>query len=155
MNKFMKQAVKEAFKGMEKEEGGPFGAVIVKDGKIIARAHNQVLKNNDPTCHAEMQAIRKACKKLKRFDLSDCEIYTSCEPCPMCYGGICWSKIKKMYYGCDAQDANSIGFDDEYIYEAIRGNINPEEVVAVEHIDREECLKPFDEWKSKTKKTQY
>ena len=97
-NYFMRIALKEAEKGMEKGEGGPFGAVIVKDGEIISKAHNEVLKTNDPTAHAEMVAIRRASKKLGRFNLSDCDIYSTCEPCPMCFSAIHWAKIKKLYF---------------------------------------------------------
>ena len=92
--------MEEALKGVRENHGGPFGAVIVKNGEIISKAHNEVIKNNDPTDHAEMMAIREASKKLERFDLSDCELYTSCEPCPMCFAAIHWAKIKKVYYGC-------------------------------------------------------
>ena len=109
---FMLLAVREAFKGMRANQGGPFVAVVVKGNKVVARAHNTVLKTNDPTAHAEINAIRKATKKLKRFDLSDCVLYTSCEPCPMCFGAIAWSKIKVVYYGCTRKDADAIGFSD-------------------------------------------
>ncbi len=154
MDKFMKKAVEEAFKGMRKNEGGPFGAVIVKDGKVIAKGHNMVLKTNDPTAHAEILAIRKASKKLKRFDLSDCEIYSSCEPCPMCFSAIHWAKIKKLYYGCTKEDAAGIGFDDKFIYDVIKGTVKKVQVEMLQ-VDREECLKPFKEWASKTNKVNY
>lgn len=153
MNKFMKKAVKEALKGVNSNEGGPFGAVIVKDGKVIAKGHNMVLKTNDPTAHAEIIAIRKASKKLKRFDLSDCEIYTSCEPCPMCLSAIYWAKIKKVYYGCTKEDAASIGFDDKIIYDLIKGVA--EKTVEEAQVDREDCLKIFKEWASKADKVNY
>ncbi len=141
MNKYMKIAIKEALKGMKEAEGGPFGAVIIKDGQIIVKAHNQVLKNQDATCHAEMQAIRKACDLLGTFDLSDCEIYTSCEPCPMCYGAIRWAKINKIFYGCTAQDAHEINFSDKQIYNEIQSQSQN-----MVNMDREECLKAFKEW---------
>ena len=99
--------------------GGPFGAVIVKDGKVVATGVNRVTANNDPTAHAEVSAIRNACKKLKTFDLSGCEIYSSCEPCPMCLGAIYWSRIKKIYYGNSKADAKDIGFDDSFIYDEL------------------------------------
>lgn len=153
-NKYLQMTIKEALKGMSKEEGGPFGAVIVKDGKVIAKAHNQVIKTNDPTAHAEIQAIRKATKILGRFDLSDCEIYSSCEPCPMCLSAIHWAKMKKLYFGCSRTDAKNIGFDDEYIYDVIQGKAT-ELQVASEQIDRNECLLPFAVWEDKTNKVQY
>ena len=114
---FMEEAIKEAYKGIKNNEGGPFGAVIVKNGKIIAKSHNQVVKKQDPTCHGEMMAIRLACKKLKTFDLSGCVIYTTGFPCPMCMGACKWAHIKKVYYGCNENDATQIGFDDKKFYE--------------------------------------
>ncbi len=116
-NKFMNQAVKEALNGIRKNEGGPFGAVIVKDDKVITKAHNLVLKNKDATCHAEVTVIRKASRKLKKRDLSDCELYTSCMPCPMCLGAIYWAGIKKVFYGCSDKDAQGLGFHDKYFNE--------------------------------------
>lgn len=147
MNYFMHQAVKEAFSGVEHNHGGPFGAVIVKDGKIISKAHNQVIKNNDPTAHAEMSAIKKASKKLGTFDLSGCEIYTTCMPCPMCLGAIKWANIKIVYYGASSRDADNIGFRDEEFYE--------KETLELKNIDRDECLKPFKAWSAKEDKTLY
>ncbi|MDP2906887.1 MAG: nucleoside deaminase [Nanoarchaeota archaeon] len=154
MNKFMKKAVKEALKGVNSNEGGPFGAVIVKDGKVIAKGHNMVLKTNDPTAHAEIIAIRKASKKLKRFDLSDCEIYSSCEPCPMCLSAIYWAKIKKVYYGCTKEDAASIGFDDKILYDILKG-VCKDTLTEEVQVDREDCLKIFKEWASKADKVNY
>lgn len=154
MNKFMKFAVEEAFNGMNNNEGGPFGAVIVCEGKVIARAHNEVLKTNDPTAHAEIMAIRKASNSLGRFDLSDCEIYSSCEPCPMCFAAIHWAKIKKLYYGSTRYDAANINFDDQYIYDVINGTAK-ELQVKTEQINREECLEPFKKWSIKENKEQY
>ena len=116
----MQMAVEEAYKGVESGEGGPFGAVIVRDGQVVVRTHNKVLLQTDPTAHAEMTAIREACKKLGRYDLSDCEIYASCEPCPMCFGGIHLSKLKKLTYGVEAEAALKIGFDD-FIADGVRG----------------------------------
>lgn len=124
---FMDVAVEEAAEGVVKGEGGPFGACIVgPDGKIIARAHNMVLQHNDPTAHAEVTCIRKACARLGRFDLSDCVIYSSCEPCPMCYGAIHWAKLPECKYAATAADAAEAGFDDQFIYDAIR-NISKEQ----------------------------
>ena len=117
MNKFMKIAIKEAQKGIRNNEGGPFGSVIVKDGKVLSKAHNQVLLKHDATCHGEMQAIRKASKRLKSFNLEECEIYTTGEPCPMCLGAILWSNIKKVYYGCNIVDTEEIGFRDNILVE--------------------------------------
>jgi guanine deaminase len=154
MNKYMKQAIDEAFKGMRSDEGGPFGAVIVKDGEIIAIGHNEVLKTNDPTAHAEIVAIRKATKKLGRFDLSDCEIYSTCEPCPMCYSAIHWAKMKTLYYGATRYDAADIDFDDQYIYDVILGKTNKLQVIK-EQIEHEECLAPFKEWSKKVDKVGY
>jgi guanine deaminase len=147
MNKFMREAVKEAFKGVEHSHGGPFGAVIVKEGKIIAKAHNEVIKNSDPTAHAEINAIKKASKKLGTFDLSGCEIYTTCMPCPMCLGAIKWANIKTLYYGATSKDADKIGFRDKEFYE--------KEFLELKNIDREECLKPFEAWSAKEDKILY
>lgn len=154
MNEFMKIAVEEAFQGMKNNDGGPFGAVIVKDGEIIARAHNEVIGTNDPTAHAEVNAIRKATRVLGRFDLSDCEIYSSCEPCPMCFAAIHWAKIKKLYYGCTREDAANIDFDDQYIYDVIKGTAK-ELQVEVLQVDRTESLEPFHKWQEKLDRVQY
>ncbi len=150
----MKEALLEAYNGMRAGEGGPFGAVIVKDGKIIARGHNEVIKTNDPTAHAEITAIRKATKLLGRFDLSDCEIYSSCEPCPMCFAAIHWAKMKNLFFGASRFDAADIGFDDQYIYDVINEKATREQVHK-ESIDCKECLEPFKEWASKDDKVQY
>ncbi len=151
---FMSIAVDEAFKGLDKNHGGPFGAVIVKNGKIVSKGHNEVIRRHDPTCHAEMMAIRAASRKLKRFDLSDCEIYSSCEPCPMCFAAIHWAKIKKLYYGSTRTDAKEIGFDDEFIYDVIKGTSTKNQVEVI-NIFREICLKPFKSWTEKADKTPY
>ncbi len=152
---FFKIALEEAKKGMEKGEGGPFGAVIVKNGKIISRGHNEVLKTNDPTAHAEIVAIRKASKKLKRFDLSDCEIYSTCEPCPMCLSAIYWAKIKRLYYICTREEAAEIGFDDNYIYEAISGNDREKRLKKIKIKENIECKALFNKWIEKEDKVQY
>jgi len=154
MNEFMKIAIEEALDGMKSNEGGPFGAIIVRNGVIISRAHNEVVKTNDPTAHAEVTAIRKACATLGRFDLSDCEIYSSCEPCPMCFAAIHWAKIKKLYYGSTREDAANIGFDDQYIYDVIKGTAKKLQVKVLQ-IHRKESLKPFREWKAKIDKIKY
>lgn len=154
MNEFMKIAVNEALNGMNCNDGGPFGAVIVRNGEIISSAHNEVIKTNDPTAHAEVAAIRKASSLLGRFDLSDCEIYSSCEPCPMCFAAIHWAKIKKLYYGSTRADAANIDFDDQYIYDVINGTATELQVEVVQ-IDREDSLEPFINWKSKMDRVQY
>jgi guanine deaminase len=154
MNKFMKIAIDEALDGMKNNDGGPFGAVIVKDGVIISSAHNEVIKTNDPTAHAEVTVLRKASKILGRFDLSDCEIYSSCEPCPMCFAAIHWAKIKKLYYGSTRQDAANIDFDDQYIYDVINGTATELQVEVVQ-VDRQESLEPFEKWQVKMDRVQY
>ena len=153
MNKFMKYAIKEAKKGITKGDGGPFGAVVVKDGKVVGRGHNQVIKNNDATCHGEMMAIRKASKNLGTFDLSGCEIYTTGEPCPMCYGAILWANISKVYYGCTIVDTDIIGFRDVSFYKRIN-NIKFKEGFMKE-MNREECLKLYKEYATLPDKKEY
>lgn len=150
----MQIAIVEAEKGLKKKDGGPFGAVIVRAGKIVARAHNEVLKNKDSTCHAEMQAIRQASKKLKCFNLSDCEIYSSCEPCPMCLAAIHWAKIRKLYFGATRFDAAKIGFDDKFIYDVIRGKAKRQQVKKVQ-LGRQDCLKLFQKWENSESKIPY
>ena len=154
MNKWMKLAVDEALSGARKNEGGPFGAVVVKGGKLVSQAHNRVLKTSDPTAHAEILAIRKASKRLGRFDLSGCEIYSTCEPCPMCMAAILWSRIKKLYYGCTKEDAERIGFDDRRFYRVIDIK-NDKKLLVKKQIDRKSCLATFREWDKKTDKIIY
>lgn len=140
----MKEAINEAIYGSKNNFGGPFGAVITLNGKIIAKSHNKVLKTNDPTSHAEINAIRIASGKLNRFNLSDCEIYSTCEPCPMCLSAIYWAKIKKVYFGCTRIDAEKIGFDDNFIYNALNGkNNNRIKLIQQNHKD---CLEIFSNW---------
>lgn len=146
MNKFMKIAKENADNSIIKKEGGPFGAVIVdKDGNIIANGNNQVLKSKDPTAHAEIVAIRNACKKLQTYDLSGYILYTSCEPCPMCLSAIIWSNIKKVYYGCTKKDAGDIGFRDDMIYDYLKGK--NENLIELKELDRDECIKTFEKYK--------
>ena len=152
--KFMDIAIEEAKKGIEKRDGGPFGAVIVKDGKVIATGHNEVICSHDPTAHAEMVVIRKASKVLERFDLSDCELYTTCEPCPMCFGAIHWAKIKKVYYGATRHDAKEIGFDVEYIYEVLSNKIKDKNL-SMENAERDNCLEIFKVYEKDEKKELY
>lgn len=146
MDILMKKANENAMKGIKNKEGGPFGAVIVdKEGKVIANGNNKVIKNNDPTAHAEIIAIREACKKLNTYDLKDYILYTSCEPCPMCLSAAIWANIKTIYYGCTRKDAEKIGFRDNYIYDYLEGK--NKDVVNLENIDRNECLKTFEKYK--------
>lgn len=146
MNKFMEKAKENADNGIKNKEGGPFGAVIVDEsGSIIANGNNQVLKENDPTAHAEVVAIRNACKKLNTYDLSNYILYTSCEPCPMCLSAIIWANIKKVYFGCTKEDAGSIGFRDDIIYDYLKGEKN--DLICLEEMDRDECIKTFEEYK--------
>ncbi len=151
MNKFMKMAIKEAQKGIHEGHGGPFGTVIVKDGKVIAKGHNEVIKNHDATCHGEMMAIRKASKKLGTFDLSGCELYTTAEPCPMCLGAILWSNISKVYFGCNIVDTENIGFRDKVFYEM---NDEKKKEFILE-LDRDQCLKLFEEYNNIKDKKNY
>ena len=150
MNEYMKIAKDIAENGMNHNEGGPFGAVITdKNGNIIASGHNQVLKNNDPTAHAEVVAIRNACSKLNTYDLSEYILYTSCEPCPMCLSAIIWSNIKEVYYACTKNDASEIGFRDDMIYEYLKGN--NKDLINLKQIDRDECIELFEEYKNQGK----
>ena len=151
---FMEMAVREAFKGMVGNEGGPFGAVLVKDGRAVARGHNRVVKTKDPTAHAEIVAIRRASKKLGRFDLSDCQIYSTCEPCPMCLAAIYWARIRRIYFGCAKEDATKIGFADESIDAAIKGKLSARKLRMI-CMEREGCLKLFAAWEQKSDKVLY
>ena len=145
MNRFMKQAKQNADNGINKKEGGPFGAIITdEEGNIISNGNNQVLKQKDPTAHAEIVAIRNACKKLNKYDLANCILYTSCEPCPMCLSAIIWSNIKEVYFGCTKEDAGSIGFRDDVIYDYLKGK--NKDLINLKQIDREECIKTFEEY---------
>lgn len=150
----MKRAIELSRTHMNQNEGGPFGAVIVKDGKIISEGWNQVSSTNDPTAHAEIQAIRKASQDLKNFDLSGAEIYTSCEPCPMCLSAIYWARIEKIYYANTRQDAAQIDFDDDFIYQEIPKPIEDRKIPMVQ-ISRGEALSVFKEWENKKDKTPY
>lgn len=150
---FMRQAIALAVENI-KSGGGPFGAVIVKDGKVVATGANRVTANNDPTAHAEVSAIRAACTKLGTFDLSGCVIYTSCEPCPMCLGAIYWAHIDKIYYGANQYDAAKIDFDDSFIYRELE--LKPEaRQKPVENILHDEALAPFRAWQEKEDKIRY
>ena len=155
MNEYMKIANELAKDNLKTNAGGPFGACIVKDGVIIGKGSNHVLKNSDPTAHAEIMAIRDACKNLKTYDLSGCELYTSCYPCPMCLSAIIWSNIKTVYYGNTKEDAKEIGFRDDFIYDYIKNIDGNSKVLNLQSIDREETIKIFNEFKNKKDKTIY
>jgi len=153
-NEFMAEAIRQAGKNIENGNGGPFGAVVVKDGKIIAAATNLVTSTNDPTAHAEVVAIRKACKTLDTFDLSGCEIYASCEPCPMCLGAVMWARLERLYYAANRQDASKAGFDDELFYSEL--SLPPaERQLPVAQLMQEDAVRVFEKWKEKTDKIEY
>jgi guanine deaminase len=151
---FMAEAIKLSYEGVTNNAGGPFGCVIVKDDIIIARGNNRVTSTNDPTAHAEIVAIREACKNLNTFQLTDCEIYTSCEPCPMCLGAIYWVRPSKIYYANSRQDAANIGFDDSFIYDELTVEINNRKIPMIP-IGRENALASFVLWQQKEDKIAY
>jgi guanine deaminase len=151
---FTKQAAAEASAGVKKNHGGPFGAVIVRKGKALARAHNEVIRTCDPTAHAEIVAIRKASAKLKAFDLSDCELYAICEPCPMCLAAILWARIGRVYYGCTRRDAEEIGFRDNTFHEQMRVKTGAGGIKLLQ-LGRRECLRVFGEWANKKDRVAY
>ena len=152
---YIRIAIELAAKGMEANEGGPFGAIIVDEhGTIVGKGNNRVTSTNDPTAHAEVVAIRDACKNLNSFQLEGCTIYTSCEPCPMCLGAIYWARPKRIVFACSREDAAKIGFDDEYIYKEIPLAIEDRQIPTIQFL-REEGLKVFDKWAAKNDKTKY
>jgi guanine deaminase len=146
----MREAIIESEKNLKTGDGGPFGAVIVRNGKIIGRGHNEVIKNSDPTCHGEIQAIRDACKYLQTYDLAGCELYTSAMPCPMCLGAIIWANIKIVYYGNSAQDTAQIGFRDDFIYRFIEGKCHNKEVLQLKQLLREEAINAFKKYQEQS-----
>ena len=152
--KFMQEAIRLSKQGMDNGEGGPFGCVIVKGDQIIGRGNNKVTSLNDPTAHAEVVAIRDACKNLGNFQLDDCEVYTSCEPCPMCLGAIYWARPKKIYYANHREDAAAIGFDDSMLYNEMNKPLE-ERKIPIASVGREYAIKVFEEWKVKGDKTLY
>lgn len=152
--KFMQEAIELSGKGIITNEGGPFGCVIVKGDVIVGKGSNKVTSSNDPTAHAEIVAIRNACKNLGTFQLNGCEIYTSCEPCPMCLGAIYWARPDVIYYANTRADAAAIGFDDSMIYEEMKAHIN-ERKIPIINLGREEAQKYFVEWLNKKDKTTY
>lgn len=151
---FMQRAIELSLDGMKSDDGGPFGAVIVRDGEIIAEGNNQVTSVNDPTMHAEIVAIRKACKELDTFDLSGCTLYTSCEPCPMCLGAIYWAHVEKVFYANTKEDAAYIGFDDAFIYEELDLD-NDSRKLPMQQISRESAIEVFKKWDEKEDKIKY
>ena len=153
-NPFMARAIQLSIENVQSGRGGPFGAVVVKDGIIIGEAANQVTSTNDPTAHAEVLAIRAACQKLGGFDLEGCEIYTSCEPCPMCLGAIYWARLSRIYFANDDADASKIGFDDSLIYREIAKQPSQRKIPMIQ-IMREEALQAFHAWESKPNKIEY
>lgn len=140
--------------GIEQNQGGPFGCVIVKGNEIVGRGNNRVTSTNDPTAHAEVVAIRDACAFLGTFQLDDCEVYTSCEPCPMCLGAIYWARPKVIYFANDREDAADIGFDDSMIYDEMKADIDNRKIPIIK-LGHEAALKVFEDWKNKTDKTEY
>lgn len=153
MNEYMKLAKDLSLENLKTNAGGPFGAVIVKDNKIIGKGSNNVLKNNDPTAHAEIMAIRDACNNVGSYDLNGCTLYTSCYPCPMCLSAIIWSNIKEVYYGNTKEDAEKIGFRDNFIYEYLKEFST--NTITMKQIDRDETIKVFNEYNDKEDKTIY
>jgi guanine deaminase len=152
--KFMRAAIALSLSKMRGNCGGPFGAVVVRKGKIIGRGWNRVTSTNDPTAHAEISAIRDACKKLKTFQLDDCELYASCEPCPMCLAAIYWARFKKVFYANTRKDAARINFDDDLIYREIARPVARRKI-PMKQLLRSEALKVFAEWNKKPDKTLY
>ena len=153
-NAFMEEAIRLSIENVTAGNGGPFGAVVVKDGKIIARGANSVTATNDPTAHAEVVAIREACKVLNSFQLEGCDIYTSCEPCPMCLGAIYWARPDRMFFANTKADAASINFDDQFIYEEIAKPIH-ERKLFTQQLLRNQAIAAFELWKESNKKIEY
>ncbi len=158
MNEYMDVAIDLSDDNFDKNYGGPFGACVVKDGKIIGKGINRVIKNCDPTAHAEIVAIRNACKNLGTHDLTGCELYTSCYPCPMCLSAIIWANIKKVYYGNTKEDAADIGFRDDFIYnylDKLSDDKMDKKVLNLKSMNREDAIKVFDEYKAQEDKIEY
>ena len=151
---FMQEAIALSLNGIKQNEGGPFGCVIVKGNKIVGRGNNKVTSSNDPTAHAEIVAIRDACKNLNTFQLEDCEVYTSCEPCPMCLGAIYWARPKVIYFANNREDAAKIGFDDSMIYKEMNTEIEKRKIPII-NLGRENALKIFEEWANTSSKITY
>lgn len=150
---FLSKAIDLASENPEKG-GGPFGAIIVKDGEVIAQAVNTVTRDNDPTAHAEINAIRMACKKLKRFELNDCILYSSCEPCPMCLGAIYWARLGALYFAANKEDAAHVGFDDSFIYSELKLPVEQRSIPTYK-LSMEDALVPFENWDHREDKIEY
>lgn len=150
----MLEAIRLSHEGIHNNQGGPFGCVVVKDEEIIGRGNNRVTSSNDPTAHAEVVAIRDACANLGTFQLEDCEIYTSCEPCPMCLGAIYWARPKIVYFANNREDAAGIGFDDSMIYNELSCELADRKIPIIS-IGRENAIKVFEEWNNKSDKVSY
>ncbi len=150
----MQRAIDIALQSMDSGKGGPFGAVVVKDGVIVAEGTNEVTSSDDPTAHAEVVAIRRACAKLGSFQLDGCELYTTCEPCPMCIGAIYWSRPEKVYYGSEKEDAARIGFDDKFIYDEIDLAIEERKIPFIQ-MGRDKTIDLFKKWEDKDDKIEY
>ena len=150
----MREAIRQAVENVRSGRGGPFGAVVVKDGRVISAGTNLVTSSNDPTAHAEVTAIREACRALGAFQLTGCEIYTSCEPCPMCRGAIYWARPDRVYYAATASDAAAAGFDDSFIYEELKVPHSTRKI-PFEPLLRDAGLEPFHEWARKGDRVRY
>ena len=150
----MREAIRLSIQMMRRGKGGPFGAVIVRNGKVVGRGFNQVTSANDPTAHAEIVAIRAACQRLKTFQLEDCELYTSCEPCPMCLSAIYWARLRSVFYGNTRKEAAKIDFDDDFIYREVALPIG-KRTLKMKQLLHEEALAAFAEWQRKTDKVLY
>jgi guanine deaminase len=153
-SRFMREAIRLSLVQMRAGNGGPFGAVVVRRGRIVGRGYNLVTSTNDPTAHAEVVAIREACRKLKTFKLDDCELYTSCEPCPMCLSAIYWARVKRVFFGNTRQDAACIQFDDEFLYREVALPISKRSLPMKQLLHRE-ALQAFREWEAKPDKVLY
>jgi tRNA(Arg) A34 adenosine deaminase TadA len=151
---FMREAIRLSRAKMRTNQGGPFGAIVVRNGRIIARGWNQVTSSNDPTAHAEIVAVRNACNRLKRFHLVDCEVYTSCEPCPMCLAALYWAKVRCVYYANTRKDAAKIAFDDAFIYREIKLPLARRRI-PMKQLLRGEALRVFEDWQAKSDKVEY
>jgi guanine deaminase len=152
--RFMREAIGLSFKMMRRGAGGPFGAVVVKGNKVVGRGCNKVTSTNDPTAHAEIVAIRDACRRLKTFDLNGCDLYTSCEPCPMCLSAIYWARLRTVYYGNTRKDAARIAFDDDFIYREVALPIRKRSLL-MKQLLRDEAIAAFKEWEAKADKMPY
>ena len=148
----MREALKEAYDGIRAGDGGPFGCVIAQGDRIVGRGHNRVILKRDPTCHGEMEAIRDACDTLGTYDLAGCVLYTTAEPCPMCLGAILWANIRQVYFGCNREDSDGIGFRDEVFYQYLKGE---EDILSLAEFGKKECLELFEAYKAIDTKTSY